>query len=239
MARITLTQNPQLEWYQSDAISYGADGIAPLIKLADQLGHYYTADQAEASTLHRSRLFRDIGLLTLRAVAEGELEYEKIGFAEGKLYDAADLSIDVIDITTRPDNVADMSDQRLAWAEHGATITSLGRIAAYRGLIEDDPNVIETALELFDEAHDYLHAGLNPYYTTKNATQAALTTRIRPGITLGKYDTFRWMRIAKDTASAADSNDPDAILARTLVRKTRPLTFAPKNFVRKVIQTKP
>lgn len=120
------------------------------------------------------------------------------------------------------------------FAEHGATLGLLGRLATIMSVLPSDYASYSTSNH-YQEAHDFLKQGNNGYYLVSNAMNAARHSRINSNIS----ESLGWLVKADQGLLWTAAHDRSNLKAATLTAGSRTLDLLTRSRAEDSVFTKP
>jgi len=219
-------------------------------------GHYQSALDILGSdkdlgsldkTIQSARIIRDKGFNRLRSVIDfyyisGDSELKEID-ATWSLKDSRDLVSKSKSLTNilifNPDTASPDTDlgkvKPNLYAEHGATIGLLGRLATAGTVVFKEPRPEAADVNRYSQAHDLLKQANNGYYLVGNAILAARHERIFGT----RRDSILWASRAVKGLLWTGSQDRLNLKAATLTLGSRTLDLLTRSRAIKSVYTKP
>jgi len=172
----------------------------------------YSQQDWQSRDLHLARLERDIAFISVRQVAKagsGDLWWSREYLKSSRAH------TDLLLLELHADADTTNESWRLVNAEHGATVSILGRLTVVRALVgqaEVSNYELYKARAIFDTADSYLQEGSNRYYRTSNLLHSA-----RAEVLLGdRKESLRQYLKAGRIAVSAVAVDPDNLRASVM-----------------------
>ena len=154
------------------------------------------ADETDSVEIEvqRARILRDKGFTYGRKGIE-ENDIDDLGNARSSIGQSLDKTSMLISRTVTP--ILDCEEHldldhgqyRELLAEHGATLSILGRIATIAQVDFDEIDPEEHSIKIYRQAHKYLSKGSNGYYRVSNAMVAARQERIDGN----RFEAAKWL----------------------------------------------
>ncbi|MBX4199286.1 hypothetical protein KW789_00105 [Candidatus Saccharibacteria bacterium] len=151
--------------------------------------------------LQGARIIRDKGFTSLREALYGQ-DYGRLEEAHHSLVDSETMSAQMVQ---RGNETYSPEAWRFLISEHGATLGLLGRLATVCEVVQVPIEDVYEAEDYYDTAHKvFLSEGVNKYYQTSNAINAARHERINGRLTAAGI----WMGRAALSVRQAKKHDP-------------------------------
>lgn len=172
----------------------------------------YSQHDSQSRDLHLARLERDIAFISVRQAAKtgsGDLKWSR------EYLKSSRVRTDLLLLELHADADTTKESWRLVNAEHGATVSILGRMTVVRALV-GQPEIsnyeLYKARAIFDKADSHLQEGNNRYYRTSNLLHSA-----RNEVLLGDREKSlrQYLKAGRLVVSAAVV-DPDNLRASAL-----------------------
>ena len=180
-------------------------------------------------TLQRAKIIRDKGFTSIReGLHTGD--YGHLDDAHHSLISSERMSAQLVH---REQHIYSADAWKFLLSEHGATLGLLGRLATVCEVVQVPIHDIYEAEEYYDTAHqNFLSEGVNKYYQTSNAINAARHERLE-----GRLNTTGiWLGRAALSVRQAKKHDPSNYEpARKTYRQRRAYLKTKKTAARSVL----